>query len=127
MDPAVNWTDAQSSCEEWGGNLASVTSEAENLLLFTRTPIKAFSCWAGKYTDVNGNITWNDGNAFSYQKWFNGKTSTPNCINWNFRGNNAWVNADCNTVKLKCYICKRIITTVSNPGKLKFSIILHEK
>ena len=130
MDPQVNWYDAQSSCEDWGGSLTSITSEEENLLLFTRTPIKVFSCWAGMYADVNGTLTWNDGNAFAYTRWntapgINQSTTPPNCINWNSGGTNVWVNDDCNTMELKCYICKRILTAASIPGKLKYQITLH--
>ena len=125
-DAGINWDDAQSSCEEWGGNLASVTSEAENLLLFQRTPIVAFNCWAGKYTTVDGTTTWNDGNTFSYTEWAPGETtsSTTSCIRWNYGGTSNWFNTDCSTsILLNCYICKRIQTTVSIPGKLKISII----
>ena len=128
MYPQVNWYEAQSRCEDWGGNLASVTSEAENMLLFTRTPIIAFNCWIGMYTSsVNGNITWNDGNAFSYEIWDHGQSTLhSNCVYWNSGGTNVWVNANCNNLYLKCYICKRIENIVSTPGNLKFQVILHE-
>ena len=118
-DAGINWDDAQSSCEEWRGNLASVTFESENLLLFQRTPIIAFNCWAGKYTTVNGTTTWNDGNTFSYTRWAPSESTSPNsCIQWNYNGGSYWFNTDCNTsILLNCYICKRIQTI---PSKLKF-------
>ena len=117
VDPDVDWYDAQAGCEAWGGNLASVLSEEENLLLFTRTPIRAFSCWIGMYTVVNGTNTWNDGNIFDYTKSLS--PSPPNCINWNAGGSDVWLNGNCDALRLGCYVCKRVQTTVSIAGKLK--------
>ena len=122
MDSNVNWYDAQSSCEDWGGNLASVTSEAENMLLFTKTPIIAFSCWIGMYADVNGIITWNDRSTYSYTNWDSTEsTSPPSCVIWNNGGSNVWINADCNTETLSCYVCKRIRTTASISSELNIN------
>ena len=108
MDTAINWSTAQSRCEDWGGNLTSITSEEENLLIFQRTPINALNCWIGMYSNISGNLTWNDGRNFEYTKWRNApSTSPPHCVQWNNLGADLWVTTNCETRILKCFICKK--------------------
>ena len=117
MDTAISWSTAQSRCEDWGGNLTSITSEEENLLIFQRTPINALNCWIGMYSDINGIFTWNDGRNFSYTKWRNAPPdSSPHCVEWNDGGSDVWVTNNCDARNLNCFICKKFRKSLFPPG-----------
>ena len=119
--PTINWYDAQSNCVMWGGNLASITSEDENTLLFLRTPYRADDCWIGLInTNMNNEVYyWIDGEMFNYDMWTSGApnniANADDCARSKVTGMNEWSNYNCSSLT-DSYICKRNSNAQFNPG-----------
>ena len=117
----INWYDAQSNCVMWGGNLASITSEDEDTLLFLRTPYRADDCWIGltNTNTNNGAYYWIDGEMVNYDMWTSGApnniANTDDCARNKVTGMNKWNNYNCINLT-NCYICKRNSSAQFNPG-----------
>lgn len=73
---AQTWTQAQSTCQANGGNLATVTSAAVNTLLTNNLP--SGGGWIG-FTDQasEGTFVWVDGSPVTYTNW---NTGEPNNV-----------------------------------------------
>lgn len=82
-DNDANWEDANKSCIEWGGRLATIHSEIEQKSIEKLISFEK-SYWIG-FTDSVEEDTWVwvDGRAESYSNW---KTFEPN--NWADGGEN---------------------------------------
>ena len=116
--PTINWSAAQLSCIGWGGNLASITSEAENTLLYDRMPYSAEDCWIGLTEGNAGQYYWIDGEHFSYNKLHgvsSNETNVDHCGRNKFEGLDSWNITDCKATT-KCYICKRDINARNDSG-----------
>jgi len=60
----LRWNDAESFCQDEGGHLASVHSEAQNDFLFT---ISGFATWlGGHFVETEGKWTWSDGSTWDF-------------------------------------------------------------
>ncbi len=68
----LNWTDARQTCQSFGADLFSITSEAENTALSTIGPMS----WLG-YNDIvsEGNYVWADGTVSNFTNWADGEPS----------------------------------------------------
>eukprot|EP00054_Salpingoeca_dolichothecata_P014717 m.83574 g.83574 ORF g.83574 m.83574 type:complete len:950 (+) comp21130_c0_seq3:474-3323(+) len=91
--------EAQARCQELGGNLASVTSKAENLFIYSLDPDLSIKRWLGAQRDrANGltvapySWTWIDGEDFTIFDDYEGCTPGTDCL---------WAFGDPNDVKLK--------------------------
>jgi len=67
----MNWPDAQEECQARGGNLATIESDAENMLVwetFGKTTCTSF--WIG-YNDreTEGKMRWASGSGSKFTKW----------------------------------------------------------
>ena len=74
---AATWAQAQQNCVNQGGNLAVVSSAAENTLLSNF--LVNNSAWIGA-SDANseGNFQWVTGDSFSYSNWYAGQPNNYN-------------------------------------------------
>ena len=89
---AATWATAKNTCLANGGNLASISSAAENAFLANILTLQ--SAWiGGSDLAIEGTFTWCDNTAFNYQNWypnqpnnFNGQQHTIELLNngqWN--------------------------------------------
>ena len=69
-DSSLTWTEAKAFCENKGGHLVTITSEAENVWI-TNTLLSG--CGKNVYfiggTDTSGSWKWVTGETFSYSNW----------------------------------------------------------
>ncbi|XP_043112669.1 galactose-specific lectin nattectin-like [Puntigrus tetrazona] len=102
----VSWKDAEMTCLNHGGNLASVHSHTEqaflNLLVSSSDPF-----WIGGYDAVSEGVWfWSDGTKMNFQLW---RSREPNnlgeehCIETNNAGAQNWNDLQC-TDKL-AFVC----------------------
>ncbi|MCU0867478.1 MAG: hypothetical protein MUC36_27160 [Planctomycetes bacterium] len=91
----INWNDARTAAQSLGGDLATITSAAENTFVFQRianpifwrvvaNPTRIFGPWLGGFqppgsAEPLGGWTWVTGETWGYSRWANGE---PN----NFQG-----------------------------------------
>lgn len=67
LDTATSWADARDLCQEWGGDLAEVTSAEENAMLVARLPV---DFWLGANDQGNeGDMQWSSGAPFVFAPW----------------------------------------------------------
>ncbi|KAI2656998.1 Galactose-specific lectin nattectin [Labeo rohita] len=87
---AVSWKDAEMSCLNYGGNLASVHSYKEyTFLKLLISSTKTF--WIGGYDVVSeGTWFWSDGSKMNFRLWSpkepNNLRGAEHCIEMNFGG-----------------------------------------
>lgn len=73
FDESLTWSEAKEKCEQLGGHLVTINSEAEQIFLIDL--IKSTSkknMWIGAYPD-NGDYKWITGEPFSYSNWAPGE------------------------------------------------------
>ncbi|XP_050984261.1 galactose-specific lectin nattectin isoform X2 [Labeo rohita] len=96
----TSWSDAEMTCLNYGGNLASVHSQTEyNFLRVLIYSDKSF--WIGGYDAVSeGKWFWSDGTKMNFRLWSpiepNNEGGIENCIEMNFRATGLWNDLDCN-------------------------------
>ena len=95
-DTALNWIDAQSFCNNYGTNLASIHSESQ--FNQTRTLCQGYDrCWIGlNDRDKEGTYTWDDGSNTDYG-FINGSGQQPmtGLHPWISRNPDNWNDEDC--------------------------------
>ena len=103
--PALYWIAARDKCKEWGGDLATVTSSEENLLMYT-TAVSSL-CWFG-LNDMETEQTWVwvDGSNSTYRNWAstepNNRYGAENC--GTAHTNKYWYDYTCG-YSIYCYYC----------------------
>lgn len=77
-----NWFEAKADAEKRGGNLAAITSKAENLLIFNfliKKYLKVPCLWLGGTDEVEeGKWTWVTGEPWDYENWSSGEPNNSN-------------------------------------------------
>ena len=109
MITPINWSDAQSSCAIWGGDLTSITTERENNYLNIIIPDTVSNCWIGlNDRDVEGTYTWIDGTELGYTNWTSIMSDYSNsvCVQINNTGEGYWNSVNCE-VTSNTFVCKR--------------------
>ena len=72
----ANWTDSQERCEDMGGDLASIASEADNKTIADGV---VNATWIGMNDfDVEGDFAWINGTAVTYTNWNGGEPNDYN-------------------------------------------------
>ena len=118
--PSIDWSAAQSNCENWGGNLATISSQKEDIMLQLLTNVKDyFSCWIGlndmgtEAGSDSSNFTWTDGNTSTYRNFamFPSDQNNADCVAYRYEmsdGNisTGWQNLDCNQLT-NCSYCTK--------------------
>ena len=102
---SLNWYGARSMCLAWGGDLATVTSLEENLLMYNTYNV-GDECWIGLNDLVNeGTFVWVDGSISTYRLWGVGEPSESGSEDCGC----TWVDEYWNDWKcpytLSCYFC----------------------
>ena len=105
---AIQWAAAQTACEGYGGNLASIESQDEQDAVFGLT--SETDTWLGA-SDVVTHLDylWEDGATFSYDNWFTLRPKDnvdQDCMKMKITG--TWDNVVC-TKELQ-YACQKPIT-----------------
>ena len=98
------WDDALAACETWGGSLAALTTEDENLFVAARV---ADGTWLGATDEAEeGTWVWASGEPWDYTSW---ETDEPNgsgnCLQFWHSAVAGWDDMTCNTVQ--AYLCER--------------------
>jgi len=111
VETPADWASARTVCAALGGDLASITSAAENA--FVAAQVTPSAVWLGG-TDaaVEGTWTWSNGDAFGYSNW---NTGEPNDAGTGEDCNamygpatthaGLWNDADC--ANAYAYVCER--------------------
>ncbi|KAK9963345.1 hypothetical protein ABG768_006537 [Culter alburnus] len=107
FNQAMIWKDAEMTCLDHGGNLASVHSQEENAFI-KRLISSSKSFWIGGYDAVSeGTWFWSDGSKMNVQLWNPGEPNnsgtTEHCIEMNYAGAKNWNDQEC-TDKLP-FVC----------------------
>ncbi|XP_067930633.1 macrophage mannose receptor 1-like [Watersipora subatra] len=104
------WSEAEADCKTKGGQLASVTSPYEQIVIESYIPYKlpGVSMWIGG-SDMTSSSAWGwaDSSIFSYINWDDLNTHSKShvqCLTMNLE-TKKWFPEDCN--KKKSYMCKR--------------------
>uniref|UniRef100_A0A3P9DP20 C-type lectin domain-containing protein n=1 Tax=Maylandia zebra TaxID=106582 RepID=A0A3P9DP20_9CICH len=110
-----NWTDAKSSCQTLGGNLASYHSTAEYTFIreLTRTAAGSYpTAWVGGNDRETVSETvwkWSDGSQFDFKNWGNGEPDNSgggqDCMEINFNGRDYVNDSGCNSQR--GFVCVR--------------------
>ena len=116
VDEALDWNQAGNCCVAWGGHLASIHSDATNILLNGIRNQDRWT-WIGlSDTATDGIYVWTDGTPFDYENF---APSEPNNLNgescFHFfdtdRGALGWNDFECNRSAfdgtLTSYICQK--------------------
>lgn len=117
----LNWGDAETACQAWGGNLVTIGDASENTLIYDselmETPAPFVEYWIGLNEIANpgaGAYEWSSGETVGYLNW-DGDSGDPhsageNCaviadgtVGPTYDG--TWADSDCTTTK--AYICER--------------------
>ena len=129
-DMKKTWTDAEEFCQQEGGNLVSVTSEAINEHIYKEKKRRDLSwLWlGGSDQDKEGVWKWSDGSLWEINNWNLGEPSNQtgqHCLSqafyslkWNDYNCNAKLNVICSQTLLsgKIYIRSHYF-----PSTLRFS------
>ncbi|KAI6655606.1 hypothetical protein LOD99_2104 [Oopsacas minuta] len=105
----LNWAQTRDLCLEWGGDLATVRSEQEGILLES---IGSVDCWIGiNDIDNEGSFVWVDGSTSSYRNWVPGQ---PNNARGNedcghIVGQREWNDLPCTELR-SCYYCNVMVS-----------------
>ncbi|KAI6647144.1 hypothetical protein LOD99_8880 [Oopsacas minuta] len=127
--PSIDWLTAQLSCILWGGNLATITSEVkDDLLYYSITDIQTyFRCYIG-LNDIlvdagtNGSaFVWVDGSTSTYRNFGTLEYTYPrdvanfDCVRFRYKAggtgpiSDGWINLFCNT-PIDCHFCTKPAT-----------------
>ncbi|KAG9356086.1 hypothetical protein JZ751_000930 [Albula glossodonta] len=109
----TNWADAERTCQNMGGNLPSVHSEAEHN--FLKTLFKGISggedaFWLG-LSDCHqeGWWFWSDGSKVDYLKWNTGEPNNlgdEDCLHTSFGSQKGWNDIPCKNSY--AFICSKV-------------------
>ncbi|KAL1261850.1 hypothetical protein QQF64_007115 [Cirrhinus molitorella] len=105
----MTWKDAEVTCLDHGGNLASVHSHGEHD--FIKGLVKSSKTfWIGGFDAVSeGTWFWSDGSKMKFTLWSptepNNQGGVEHCIETNFRAKGLWNDQKC-TNKLT-FVCAR--------------------
>ena len=118
------WLSAQDSCASWSGNLATITSQQEDTLLYYLPDMDTYySCWIGlndrdNEAGADGSaFVWVDGSNSTYRQFSTTPFSQPNdtdgtkdCVGFRYQNgteiSDGWNNRDCNETS-QCYFCQK--------------------
>lgn len=105
MDDRRSWYEAEESCEEWGGHLASVVNYPENK--FLRDLVEG-QAWIGVNDVAKENrFVWTDSTAYGFTNWKHGQPdngeNNENCAV--MAKNGEWSDILCSL--RRPYLCKR--------------------
>jgi len=103
----LSWGQARDDCTAWDGDLAAITSEAEQAFVAT---LVASSAWIGGNDKlVEGTFVWSDGEPFGYTHWAPGEPNNANdaedCIEVNVALGLQWNDNVCPDAKP--HLCER--------------------
>ena len=133
--PPIDWYTAQLRCLDWGGNLATIKSPVEDiLLLYSVADLdETFTCHIG-LNDIDyeagtdgSMFVWIDGSNNAYRNFgtllhnFPRSIDDHHCVRHRYKAggigtlSQGWFNAPC-TDERNCYFCTK-------PGKERFLII----
>ena len=119
--PSIGRDSAQTNCESWGGNLATIKSLKEDTIFGLLTDTKDyFSCWIG-LNDLNSEagtdssaFAWADGSNSAYRNFgmFSSDTSDSDCVAYRYMMNNGvisngWQNLACSQLTNCSYCAKQ--------------------
>ena len=68
VDDNINWNEAEECCVAWGGHLASIHSNNENIILNDIRNQDRFT-WIGMSDRVNDGMNWADGTPYDYDEF----------------------------------------------------------
>ncbi|KAG9356087.1 hypothetical protein JZ751_000931, partial [Albula glossodonta] len=109
----TQWVNAERKCQNMGGNLASIHSEAEHLFLkrlFRKFSRRSDPFWLG-LSDCykEGWWFWSDGSKVEYTRWNrnepNNHGGREHCLHTNFGPKRMWNDINCNDAY--SFICAR--------------------
>ena len=121
ISPSIDRESAQTNCESWGGNLATIKSLKEDTILGLLTNTKDyFSCWIG-LNDINSEVAtnasafvWADGSNSAYRnlEMFSSDTSGSDCVAYRYMMSNGiisngWQNLACDQLTNCSYCAKQ--------------------
>jgi len=107
----MSWDDARGVCVQWGGDLASVTNDAEMRVIQKISKNSRDSFWIGSNDKLaEGKFAWSDGTDYKYTNW---SKHEPN--NWGsgedctevWRGGFEWNDLACGNARK--FMCKRAV------------------
>ena len=80
--PNLEWKDARRNCQRFGGDLAKITSSAENQFIFglllKQKKVTLFGAWLGLHRKADNKFYWADDTLLTgYNAWF---TREPNSL-----------------------------------------------
>ena len=80
--PTLEWNDARRNCQKLGGDLAKITSAAENQfiynLLLKQAKSTAYGAWLGLHRKADTKFYWTDGTPLTgYTVWSPGEPNGP--------------------------------------------------
>lgn len=100
---AQTWANAQATCKSAGGNLATITTAAENYFVYTLTQT---AVWLGASdTASEGNFVLVDGTAMSFSAWSSGEPNggtSENCVQMTPTG--YWNDLSC--TEARAFVCE---------------------
>jgi len=105
---AIQWAAAQTACEGYGGNLASIESADEQTAV--EGLLAGTDIWiGGNDLTTDQDWSWQDGATFGYTNWWTNRPKTnadQDCVKMKTTG--LWDNVSCTTDRP--YACQKAIT-----------------
>ncbi|VDK70418.1 unnamed protein product [Litomosoides sigmodontis] len=129
MERRMRWSDAERACISFGGHLASITDEYENMFAFNvakEANLSTPTLWLGRLVKLTrtGAYEWSDGAVGRHVDGFRGElpSGTDLCLTmWlDFdRPEGSWNEWDCNYVSGYSALCKRSLrkTPITSTAK----------
>ncbi|CAH3145479.1 unnamed protein product [Pocillopora meandrina] len=79
--PTLEWKDARRNCQRFGGDLAKITSSAENQFIFglllKQKKVTLFGVWLGLHRKADNKFYWADDTLLTgYNAWFTGEPNS---------------------------------------------------
>ncbi|CAG9533577.1 unnamed protein product [Cercopithifilaria johnstoni] len=132
IEQRMRWSEAERACANFGGHLASITDEYENIFAFNiakKANLSTPTLWLGRLVKLTrtGEYEWNDGTAGRHVDGFRGElpSGADLCLTmWlDFdRPEESWNEWDCNYASGYSALCKRSmmktpsVTTTAKPN-----------
>ena len=118
VDDNINWNQAEDCCVAWGGHLASIHSEDDNILLNSIRNQDRWT-WIGLSDTANDSVyVWTDGTSFNYNSFATGEPNSlsgESCFHF-FNGALTWNDYHCSATSfgsiLTSYICQKSELTI---------------
>ncbi|XP_053349941.1 macrophage mannose receptor 1-like isoform X2 [Clarias gariepinus] len=116
-DSALTWYQARKSCQQQGGDLASITEPHEQTLISGLTQGNGPVLWTGLNSlDPSSGWHWINGQPLRYLHWLSGQPSPQpgrNCGAVNQQFDSKWSTDDCSA--RHGYICQKVLQTPTIP------------